>query len=74
VVIGCPTYAGKLYALDAWAAAVSAQDYSGPFRALMVDNTSGTETYTREIERRGIAAAHIEPSATWNETFLRSWR
>jgi hypothetical protein len=74
VLVACPTYAGKEYALDAWVTAFNAYTY-GPRLAYMVDNTSVGEQYFDTLKKRGIKCSHLVP---WTDkdmepTFHRCW-
>ena len=72
VLVACPTYDGKAYALDRWIAGVRALTYER--RAVyVVDNSRGTNSYMKILRARGLSADRIEPSPGWEQTFKRSW-
>ena len=60
VLVACPTYAGKEYALDAWVEGYRALDYEPKF-AYQVDNTAISEAYFERIKETGIEATHVVP-------------
>lgn len=72
VLVACPTYAGKEYALDAWVAGFRAMTYE-PRAAYQVDNTRGTHAYFDRVVETGIDASHVEPWPDWDRTFKRCW-
>lgn len=72
VLVACPTYAGKQYALDAWVAGYEALDYEPKF-AYQVDNTGPTMAYLDAIREKGISASHLTPWPDWDRTFKRCW-
>ena len=73
VLVACPTYAGKEYALDAWVAGFREMEYEPRF-AYQVDNTSQSEACFDRIKATGIEATHIVPWPDWDRTFLACWR
>lgn len=72
VLVACPTYGGKEYALDAWVAGFNALDYE-PKYAYQVDNTAVSEKYFDRIVATGIQATHVVPWPDWDRTFRRCW-
>ncbi len=52
VLVGCPTYSGKKYALPRFVAALKKLDYP-TYDILLVDNSEGDE-YKKELEKLGI--------------------
>lgn len=74
VLVACPTYAGKEYALDAWVAGVRALQYDGEVHAFQVDNTAVSMGYFERIKATGISASHLTPWPDWDRTFLACWR
>lgn len=72
VLVACPTYAGKEYALEAWAAGYHAMTYEPRF-AYQVDNTAVSEAYFDRIRETGISATHLVPWPDWDRTFKRCW-
>lgn len=73
VLVACPTYAGKEYALDAWVASVRALEYPEPVHAYQVDNTRGSLAYFERVKRTGIEVSHLDPWPDWDRTFKRCW-
>lgn len=53
VLVGCPTYAGKAYALERYAARIKELDYPN-YDILMVDNSDDGGKYKKRIERLGL--------------------
>jgi len=72
VLVACPTYAVKEYALDAWVAGSEAMTYA-PRYAYQVDNTAVSEAYFERVKATGIDATHIVPWPDWDRTFKRCW-
>ena len=72
VLVACPTYAGKEYALDAWKAGFDAMTYQ-PRVAYQVDNTAISEAYFDRIRGLGIDSTHVVPWPDWDRTFKRCW-
>lgn len=72
VLVACPTYAGKEYALEAWKAGFDALTYE-PRYAYQVDNTSVSTAYFERIKDVGISASHLTPWPDWDRTFKRCW-
>src|SRR5512139_2558338 len=60
VLVACPTYAGKQYALDAWIEAYKSFDYPNSW-AYQVDNTTGTLAYFETLKAKGLKVTHLEP-------------
>lgn len=74
VLVACPTYAGKEYALDEWIAAFKALTYD-PKQAYVVDNTVFGLQYFETIKSKGIRCSHVVP---WTDkdmetTFHKCW-
>ena len=72
VLVTCPTYAGKEYALERWLAAFNALRYSDK-AAYMVDNTGQGMGYFERLKREGIKCSHLQPFKNWDDTFRRCW-
>lgn len=72
VLVACPTYAGKEYALDAWVAGARALDYPD-LAFYQVDNTRGTLAYFERVKATGIEVTHIDPWPDWDRTFRACW-
>lgn len=53
VLVGCPTYQGKAYILDRYAARVKELDYPN-YDILLVDNSEDGGAYRKRIERLGL--------------------
>lgn len=73
VLVACPTYAGKEYALDAWIEHYRALNYE-PKSAYQVDNTRLGKNYFELIKSKGIDCTYLEPWPDWDRTFLRCWQ
>lgn len=73
VLMACPTYAGKEYALDAWVAGFRALDYEEKF-AYQVDNTRISPAYFEQLKSKGIDCTHLQPWPDWDRTFYRCWQ
>jgi hypothetical protein len=73
VLIGCPTYAGKEYSLDAWLKGVRSQTYE-PKSIYTVDNTRISPAYYELLKRKGIDCSHLVPWPDWDRTFYRCWQ
>lgn len=79
VLVACPTYAGKEYALDAWAAGFRAMRdaHPEPVYAYQVDNTNRALDpdlrYLARLTAAGIDASHLDPWNDWDRTFRRCW-
>lgn len=76
VLVACPTFAGKEYALDAWVAGFRGLRgaYPEPVYAYQVDNTAISTRYFDRIKATGIDASHLTPWPDWDRTFLACWR
>lgn len=85
VLVACPTYAGKEYALDEYLAAYRALTYE-PRDIYMVDNTSCrppcagvegrpcvSEGYYQRLVDEGIRASRLIPFHEFERTFHRCW-
>lgn len=72
VLVGCPSYAGKEYSLDAWLAMFHALKYDAKF-AYQVDNTRTSLAYYELLKSKGIDCTHLTPWPDWDRTFLRCW-
>ena len=72
VLVAAPTYAGKEYALDAWAAMFKALDYQEK-HAYQVDNTRVSPAYYELLKSKGIDCSHLTPWPDWDRTFRRCW-
>lgn len=73
VLVACPTYRGKAYALEAYIRAFN--DFTWPQRSLyMVDNTGDGLKYFDHLKSLNVDCEHIQPSRDWQETFARSWK
>lgn len=73
VLVACPTYAGKEYALDAWVAGFKALTYEQKF-AYQVDNTRVSPAYFEKLKSKGIDCTHLTPWPDWDRTFYRCWQ
>jgi hypothetical protein len=73
VLMACPTYAGKEYALDAWIAGFKAQTYTDK-HAYQVDNTRVSTAYYEQMRAKGIDVTHLTPWPDWDRTFYRCWQ
>lgn len=73
VLVACPTYRGKRYALVHYMESFEAFEY--PNRdLLLVDNTGDEGKYAAWLEREfGVGVRHIEPEPEFEDTFLRAW-
>lgn len=72
VLVACPTYAGKEYALDPWLAMFKALRYE-PKHAYQVDNTRVSTAYFELLRSKGIDCSHLTPWPDWDRTFRRCW-
>jgi hypothetical protein len=72
VLVACPTYAGKQYALDEWVEGYKALAYE-PKCAYQVDNTNESQAYFEEIKKKGIDCTYLQPWPDWDRTFKRCW-
>ena len=73
VLVACPTYAGKEYALDRWVASARSLVYPEPIHFYQVDNTAVSLAYFERIKATGIDASHLDPWPDWDRTFKRCW-
>jgi hypothetical protein len=73
VLVAAPSYAGKEYAADRWIEAYEALTYE-PRGALIVDNTRGSDGYSKMLVDKGIRAIHVNPLLTFDATFHRCWQ
>ena len=71
VLVACPTYDGKAYALDAYLASYRAQDY--PERDLLLVDNSPNEDYARRIAGEGVSVIRIARRETFERTFAEAW-
>lgn len=72
VLVGCPTYAGKEYCLDAWVKGYHALTYDNKI-AYQVDNTRVSTAYFELLTSKGIDCSHLTPWPDWDRTFKRCW-
>ncbi|MGD0405119.1 MAG: hypothetical protein ABSB10_00500 [Candidatus Bathyarchaeia archaeon] len=73
VLVACPTYRGKSYALEAYIRAYN--DFVFPYRALfMVDNTGDGLQYYEHLKKLKVPCDHINPTNSFQETFAMSWK
>jgi predicted RNA methylase len=73
VLVACPTYDGKNYALTAYIEAYNAFVY--PYRGLfMVDNTGKGLRYYEHLKAIGVPCAHINPTKDFQTTFTKCWQ
>ena len=73
VLVACPTYMGKKYALEAYILAYN--DIIYPYRGLfMVDNTGDSLKYYEHLMKLGVACDHINPTNDFQETFAMCWK
>lgn len=73
VLVACPTYRGKSYALEAYISAYNAFTY--PLKSIfMVDNTGNGLEYYRHLKKCGIDTDHIDPTRDFHETFTMCWK
>lgn len=73
VLVGCPTYAGKEYCLDAWVRATKALTYD-PKHIYTVDNTRVSTAYYDTLKSKGIDVTHLTPWPDWDRTFFACWK
>lgn len=74
VLIGCPTYAGKEYALDKWIEAFKAYQYPEDEKfAYQVDNTRLGNGYFEVLKSKGIDCTYLTPWPDWDRSFKRCW-
>lgn len=73
VLVACPTYEGKRYALTPYLQAF--EDFAYPYKGLfLVDNTGMGLDYFEELKGLHIPCDHIQPNNNFQETFARSWK
>lgn len=74
VLVACPTYSGKRYAIVEYVEAYERFEY--PNRdLLLVDNTGDGGEYARWMaDAFGIGVRHIEPELEFEDTFTKAWR
>ncbi len=72
VLVGCPTYAGKEYCLEAWVRGFDALTYPDK-HAYQCDNPRGSEAYFQTLRRAGIDCTYLAPWNDWDRTFRRAW-
>lgn len=73
VLVGCPTFAGKEYALEPWLAAFHVLTYEAKY-AYQVDNTRVSLGYFDLLKSKGIDCTHLTPWPDWDRTFFRCWQ
>ncbi len=73
VLMACPTYAGKEYALEPWLAGYRALTYQ-PVVAYQVDNTRVSHGYFERLKATGIDVTHLQPWPDWDRTFFKCWQ
>jgi len=73
VLVACPTYAGKEYALKPWLDCFHAYTYEPKF-AYQVDNTRVSRGYFERLKKEGIDVTHLTPWEDWDRTFKRCWQ
>lgn len=72
VLVACPTYAGKQYALEPWIEAYKALTYPDKV-AYQVDNTRVSTAYYELLRSKGIDCSHLTPWPDWDRSFKRCW-
>jgi hypothetical protein len=72
VLVACPSFAGKEYALDAWLASYHSMTYPDKC-AYQVDNTRVSLGYFELLKSKGIDCTHLTPWPDWDRTFRRCW-
>jgi hypothetical protein len=73
VLVACPTYAGKQYALEPWIEMFHALTYA-PKHAYQVDNTRVSQKYFEVLKASGIDCTHLTPWPDWDRTFYKCWQ
>lgn len=73
VLVACPTYAGKEYALEPWVKMFNDLNYE-PKYAYQVDNTRVSKGYFELLKSKGIDCTHLQPWPDWDRTFFRCWQ
>ena len=73
VMVACPTYRGKAYALESYIRAYN--DFTFPYRSLfMVDNTGTGLDYYEHLKSLKVPCDHINPETDWQKTFAMCWK
>lgn len=72
VLVACPTYAGKQYALKPWLDAFRALAYEDK-SAYQVDNTRVSTAYFDLLKEQGIDCSHLTPWPDWDRSFRKCW-
>jgi hypothetical protein len=73
VLVACPTYKGKSYALEAYIRAYN--DFAYPHRALfMVDNTGDGLRFYEHLKSLNVDVVHINPTRDFQETLAMCWK
>lgn len=72
VLVACPTFDDKAYALEAWVTAYESLIYPRK-DVFVVDNTAGTLDYTRRVRFYGLTCAYQAPMPTWWDTLDMCW-
>jgi hypothetical protein len=72
VLVACPTYAGKEYALNPWLKAFNDLNYKDKY-AYQVDNTKISDKYFKTISEKGIDCSYVQPWPDWDRTFKKCW-
>jgi hypothetical protein len=73
VLVTCPTYIGKVYALEAYVTAYN--NFSYPHRGLfMVDNTGHNSKMTDYLKQMKVPCDYVAPARDWQKTFARCWK
>jgi hypothetical protein len=73
VLVACPTYLGKSYALEPYIKAYN--QFTFPHRGLfMVDNTGTGLKYYKHLKSLKVPCEHIPPVKNWQETFAMCWK
>lgn len=73
VLVACPTYAGKQYALKPWIQMFRGLTYEPKF-AYQVDNTRVSQKYFEALKAEGIDCTHLTPWPDWDRTFFKCWQ
>jgi hypothetical protein len=74
ILVACPVYRGKSYALESYLNAYCAFSHPADHRLFMVDNTRGTLSYTHKLRALGIETEHIEPMPAFWNTMEICWK
>lgn len=73
VLVACPTYRGKSYALEAYIN--SYNNFTFAHRGLyMVDNTGDSWEYLEHLKKLGVRCDYEPPEKDWQKTFARCWK